>query len=95
MWGMIIGWERPLQPGDEDLLLTVEDLHVDGQVDIEPDSVRTWRTQFIDLSVQLDYEFESDDVYMSSTINREMSSRPCSPATRCSSASSLASVVGA
>lgn len=74
MWGVFVGYEADLEPGDRKLVLTSDDLTVfDPQLVPGPDKIT--RTEFIDGSWVVESEYESDALYVYTSLNHEPTER--------------------
>jgi hypothetical protein len=75
-WGMFVGFEGPVRPQDQDVLVTFDRFaeKVPGLTKV-PNSETTRRLRFIDGSLEIEYEYEGDHLSISSSVNHERTTR--------------------
>jgi hypothetical protein len=71
-WGVFKGFERPLAAGDLDVVVTFDRVaeKFDGLVK-RPASEKTSRIRYLDGSAEVNYEYEDDALYITSTASKE------------------------
>jgi hypothetical protein len=75
-WGMFFGFERPIRPEDKQVFVTFDRLaeKVPGLLKA-PNSETTGRTRYFDGSLEVEYEYEDDNLSISSSVNHELTTR--------------------
>jgi hypothetical protein len=75
-WGLFVGFERPLDANDREVLVTFERLaaSVEG-LQKAPNSETTQRKRFIDGSYEISYDYDAKDLSISSSVNHERTAR--------------------
>ena len=74
VWGMIIGFEADVSAEDRALLPTVADLGVDPS-EIDPNRGTYRRTNYIDGTYAVEYEYEDPNYYMFVSVDHERNER--------------------
>lgn len=74
MWGMFVGWEAEPKANDRTLVLNTEDLRaVAPELPDQPGTLT--RTEYLDGSWTLEFEYETDELYVYSSLSEERSDR--------------------
>lgn len=77
MIGLMFGWSSEPEPGDEQLVVTTEELveHFGLELYIDPEAVTFERNRYVDGTYSIDYEYEAPDgtFYTSTSIAYEHS----------------------
>ena len=74
LYGAFVGFDVQIEPGDRDRVLNIDDI---GLVDFEPDpgAEKLVRTRYIDGTVGLEYEYETEALYVWCLYSEEHSER--------------------
>ena len=69
-YGFFVGYDVELKQGDRERMFTVADLQL-VTVEEDPAAAKTMRTMYLDGSHTLEYEYETDELYLYSMLSRE------------------------
>lgn len=74
LWGMFVGWQVELEPGDRKLVLNTDDLAtIDPQIVTGSDSIV--RTKYLDGTWAIESEYETELLYVYSSVTHERTER--------------------